>query len=50
MKKNYKEVRFDQYCNKCKYQKKTESDDPCYECLNYGVNIDSRKPIHYKKS
>ena len=34
----YKEVYFDQYCKKCKYEDTLESDDPCFDCLDNAVN------------
>ena len=45
----YKEVRFDQYCNKCKYKDLDESESPCYECLEDPVNVYSHKPVHWEE-
>lgn len=45
-----KEVRFDIYCEKCKFAGTSESEDPCFECLDEPVNIDSEKPVNYKES
>lgn len=44
-----KEVRFDIYCSKCKHSDKTESEDPCWDCLNQGWNIDSHKPEFFEE-
>lgn len=44
-----KEVRFDEYCIKCKYYDKSEAEDPCWDCLNQGWNIDSHKPIYWEE-
>ena len=44
-----REVNFKKYCEKCKYKNTKETDDPCNECLAQSFNIDSRKPIHFKK-
>ena len=45
---NLKEVRFDKYCETCKHSELKEKFDPCNECLEYGYNIESAKPIHYE--
>lgn len=42
-------VRFDLYCDTCEYRDNDETKDICNECLGNPVNIDSRKPINYKK-
>lgn len=44
---NTKEVRFDEYCKKCKHWEKSEADDPCYDCLDQGWNTNSHKPIYF---
>ncbi len=49
MKKNYKEVRFDIYCGKCKHEKNSEYQNPCNECLGFGCNESSKRPIHFQK-
>lgn len=49
MEDTYKEVYFGEYCKKCKYEKKAESEDPCYECLENPVNLYSHKPMCYEK-
>ena len=45
-----KEVRFDIYCEKCKHYEKRENEDPCFQCLDQGWNIDSHKPIMYDEA
>lgn len=45
---NTKEVRFDIYCKKCKHYNKSESEDPCFDCLDQGWNEDSYKPIYFE--
>ncbi len=47
---NYKEVYFNEYCSKCKYKDTSEADDPCDECLNNPSNVDSHKPVNFKKN
>ena len=46
---NEHEVRFDIYCEKCKYKDKAENEDPCWDCLTETVNQDSRKPVYFKE-
>ena len=45
----YKEVKFDEYCKDCKYEKKKEDEDPCYDCLGEPVNLYSHKPVKWKE-
>lgn len=40
-------VEFENWCNKCKYYKKDEEDNPCYLCLDEPVNEDSKRPVYY---
>lgn len=44
-----KEVYFDKYCPNCKHCEKSESEDPCYECLEDGWNNDSHKPVKFEE-
>ena len=46
---NYKEVRFDLYCKKCKHCNKKEDEEPCDECLSNPVNLYSHKPINFEE-
>lgn len=45
-----KEVRFDEFCPKCKHWDKQESEDPCFDCLNQGWNEDSHRPIFFDEN
>lgn len=45
----YKEVKFDEYCKDCKYEKKKEDEDPCYDCLGEPVNLYSHKPVKWEE-
>lgn len=49
MENNYKEVYFDTYCKTCKNEKIGEDKDPCDECLNEPVNVDSHKPVRWEE-
>ena len=44
-----REVRFDTWCQKCKYEKLTEQEKPCWDCLDEPVNIDSEKPLYFEE-
>ena len=41
-------VEYENYCKTCKHRDLEEAADVCNDCLNYPVNEDSRKPVHYK--
>ena len=43
------EVDFKKYCPKCENWKKKEYEDPCNECLDYGANQNSTKPVYFKE-
>ena len=47
---NTKEVLFYKFCSKCEHKDVKETDIPCDECLEYGYNEDSTKPIHFKEN
>lgn len=42
-----KEVFFDRWCPSCKHIDKSESEDPCWDCLEQGWNINSHRPIFW---
>lgn len=41
-------VEFEKFCKDCRYYDKSETEDPCYECLTNPVNYNSRKPLMFK--
>lgn len=45
-----KEVRFDEYCKKCKHRNLPESEDPCDLCLENPSNEWSHKPVYFEKA
>lgn len=45
----YKEVRFDVYCKKCKFKEIDGSKDPCNDCLAEPVNVQTEVPLYYKE-
>lgn len=40
-------VDFEKYCKLCKYYELTESEDPCWDCLETPANYESHKPIKF---
>lgn len=42
-------VRFDEWCKKCKYFTKTESEDPCWECLDEPINDSTNQPVKFEE-
>lgn len=42
-------VNFDEYCKRCKYRKVDETKDPCNECLTYGANLYSSRPVNFEE-
>lgn len=44
-----KEVFFDIYCETCKYKDRPETANPCWDCLEQPVNVDSHKPVFWEK-
>lgn len=49
MEETYKEVYFHEFCKTCKHEKKAETDDPCWKCLENPVNVYSHKPTHWEE-
>jgi hypothetical protein len=46
--KNYFEVLFHAYCNKCKHYGKCETEEPCNECLEHPINLETSKPVKFE--
>lgn len=47
MEDDYKEVYFDEYCKTCKYEELEEKFNPCNECLECGMNVQTSKPVNW---
>ena len=45
----YKMVYYHEYCSKCKHEKVKDEDDPCAECLEEPVNVNSHKPVKFEE-
>lgn len=45
----YKEVDFKKYCKTCKHKELEENFDPCCDCLDYGCNSESEKPVNWEE-
>lgn len=43
-------VDYDKYCWKCKAYTKSESESPCWECLEVPANDDSHRPLYFKEA
>lgn len=43
-------VEFGKYCHKCKYSDLDESEDPCWDCLDEPVNVNSHKPVKFEEA
>lgn len=48
MENHLKMVDFEKYCELCKHEKTSEAEEPCSECLSYGMNEDSHKPVNWE--
>lgn len=46
---NYKEVLFLIHCINCKHKDRPEFEDPCNECLEYGMREGTEKPLKFEK-
>lgn len=42
-------VKFHEYCPNCVHWEKSESEDPCWECLDNPENGESRAPVHFEE-
>lgn len=45
----YREVDFEKYCKTCEFKDLEEKHDPCCDCLDYGYNAESAKPVNWKE-
>lgn len=49
MDESEKIVDFEKYCPKCENWSKSESEDPCWDCLGETTNVWSHKPRYFKE-
>lgn len=49
MDNEYKEVYFDKYCKTCRYSKVKDKDEPCNECLDNPINLNSHRPVNWEE-
>ena len=49
MQDDYREVRFDIYCETCKHKEKNENEEPCDECLEDSINLNTEKPVRWEE-
>lgn len=45
-----KEVDFHKYCPLCAYWECNMNEEPCNDCLTYGVNMYSEKPVRFAQA
>lgn len=45
-----REVLFGDYCSKCVFKDLSESEDPCWDCLQHPVREFSKTPIRFKEN
>lgn len=38
-----------EWCMRCKHYEKSESEDPCYRCLENSTNAYSHKPVYFEE-
>lgn len=43
-------VEFNEYCKRCEHYKKSEAEDPCWDCLSDAVNVYSHKPTRFEEA
>lgn len=48
MDEDYREVDFETYCKACKYKNLSENKDPCDECLDIPINLNTTRPIKFE--
>jgi hypothetical protein len=46
----FREVRFDKYCETCKWKELDEVKDPCNDCLAIGMREETEKPEYYEEA
>lgn len=44
---SYMEVRFDEYCKKCRYMNVVGSDEPCSSCISRPFMFGTTKPKNF---
>ena len=42
-------VDFSAYCKTCVHKDKKEDEEPCCDCLDESVNVNSHKPVRYEQ-
>lgn len=45
-----REVLFGDYCSKCVFKDLSESEDPCWDCLQHPVREFSKTPVRFKEN
>lgn len=45
----YKEVKFNEYCPKCKFKDRKNEQVPCCYCMDEPLNLHSHKPMKFEE-
>ena len=45
----YLMVDFYQHCSTCEHEKLNDWEDPCNECLEHAMNLNSTKPVNWEE-
>lgn len=45
-----REILFGDYCSKCVFKDLSESEDPCWDCLQHPVREFSKTPVRFKEN
>lgn len=48
MENEEKLVEFEKWCPACVYEQLSESESPCFECLEDPVNVNSHRPTRFE--
>lgn len=46
----YREVRYDIYCEQCKYKEEIDYESVCEECLDNPTNLYTDKPVKFEEA
>lgn len=49
MEDNYKFVKFEDFCPRCKYKDKSSTAEPCNTCLETGARLGTHEPTEFKE-
>lgn len=47
---DYKEVRYERYCQTCKFKATKQYEEPCNKCLEEYTNLYTEKPVRWEEN